>query len=942
MNPLKQLGEFGQAVWLDYVSRGLIERGELKTLIERDGLKGVTSNPSIFEKAIGHSDEYDADLQSVLKAGDTDVGHLFEHLAIGDIRKGADALRPVYDAAQGADGFISLEVSPYLANDTQGTVAEARKLWKAVDRPNLMIKVPGTKAGIPAIRTLIGEGMNINVTLLFAVDAYKDVAEAYIAGLEDLAKAQGPGAVARVASVASFFVSRIDAKIDAAIDAKLAQGGDEELADLKGKVAIANAKMAYRHYKQLIGSERWRALAGHGARPQRLLWASTGTKNKAYSDVLYIEELIGADTVNTMPPATMDAFRDHGKLRSSLEENTEAAERVLERLARSGISLDDVTTELVGEGVDLFAAAADALYGAVARQRAKISGDRLVDMRESYGPPAKAIDEALAEWAKDGKTRRLWRGDKSLWTGADEDKWLGWLDIVSVELADIATLQAFAQSVRDQGWSHVVLLGMGGSSLGPAVLKETFGRQSGWPEFHMLDSTDPYQVRAIKKAVDLARSLFIVSSKSGSTLEPNIFEEYFYHRVAETVGADQAGRHFVAVTDAGSPMEKAAAADKFADTFFGLPSIGGRYSVLSKFGLVPAAAMGLDVQRLLATTQRMVNSCAATMPAPMNPGARLGVALGRLALDHGRDKVTILAAPAYASVGAWAEQLIAESTGKQGKGLIPVDGETAAAPEHYGQDRVFLYLGDGKTAEPSELTALEAAGHPVVRIGMAEPYQLGQVFYLLEMAIAVAGAVLNINPFDQPDVEASKVKTRELTAAFEKAGALPGETPFFREDGIALYADDVNVAQLGRGNTVAHYLRAHFDRVQPGDYVALLAYVERNAEHQKLLEVSRLHLRDRKRVATCLGFGPRFLHSTGQAYKGGPNTGVFLQITADHAEELPVPGKKYSFGVVEAAQARADLSVLAERGRRVLRVHLADVEQGLHSLGRAIDEALGG
>jgi transaldolase/glucose-6-phosphate isomerase len=457
----------------------------------------------------------------------------------------------------------------------------------------------------------------------------------------------------------------------------------------------------------------------------------------------------------------------------------------------------------------------------------------------------------------------------------------------------------------------------------------------------MLDSTDPDQVRAVDKAVDIKSTLFIVSSKSGSTLEPNIFKDYFFHRVAETVGKENAGKHFVAVTDPGSNMEKVAKADHFAFIFYGVKEIGGRYSVLSKFGLVPAAAMGLDVEKLLASTQRMVNSCQALVPAPLNPGIRLGVALGRLALDHGRDKITFLTAPAYASTGAWAEQLIAESTGKQGKGLIPVDGEPIASPEHYGADRVFIYLGDGKTAEPKELAALEAAGNPVVRLTITDPYQIGQVFFLLEIATAAAGAVIGINPFDQPDVEASKIKTRELTDAVEKSGKLPAETPFFRENGIALYADAENAAALGRGNTVGHYLRAHLDRVQPGDYIAMLAYIERNAAHGATLEAARLKLRDAKRVATCLGFGPRFLHSTGQAYKGGPNTGVFLQITTDHDEDLAVPGKSYGFGVVEAAQARGDLGVLSERGRRALRIHLSDVEQGLQSLSRAIDEALG-
>jgi transaldolase / glucose-6-phosphate isomerase len=941
MNPLKQLEACGQSPWLDYLKRSLIEKGELRSLIERDGLKGVTSNPSIFEKAIGETDEYADALQQFQGLADHGISAIYEHLAIADIRAAADLLRPVYAQTEGRDGYISLECSPYLANDTGATVAEALRLWGTVRCPNLMVKVPATPAGIPAIRQLIGSGLNINITLLFSVSVYEQVVEAYISGLEDLARAGGE--VSKIGSVASFFVSRIDS----AIDKRLDRLGDKKLADrLRGKAAIANAKLAYVRYKALFSGPRWQLLAASGAKTQRLLWASTSTKNPAYKDTMYVEALIGRETVDTIPPATMDAFRDHGTLKPDvIEEDVDGARAMLAELEQHGVSLKEVTDELVTEGVRQFADAFDKLFGAIARRRRRLlEGDRA---RLEIGPGSPemkaAFEEEMEVWRKDGRIRRLWAGDKSLWAGTDEDRWVGWLGIVEQELADVHRLHGFMEEVKQRGFADVVLLGMGGSSLGPEVFGETFGRQSGWPRFHMLDSTDPAQIKAIERAIDLGKALFIVSSKSGSTLEPNIFMEYFLDRVAAVRGVDKAGEHFVAVTDPGSSLERRAKQLRFAHIFHGVSSIGGRYSVLSKFGLVPAAAMGLEVKRLLATARQMERACGPDVPPVENQGVQLGVALGVAATRFGRDKVTIIASPGIADLGAWLEQLLAESTGKRGRGLIPLAEEPLTTPERYGSDRFFTYLELEGQADPSQrqaMEALERAGHPVARITVKDIWHIGPEFFRWEIATAVAGAIIGIDPFDQPDVEASKLKTSALTEEYERSHRLPEEAPVFRENGLALYADPRNVADLGQHNTLSGYLKSHLGRVHAGDYVALLAYIQRNESHTRALTAIRTRIRDKTHAATCLGFGPRFQHSTGQAYKGGPNSGVFLQITCDDPADIDVPGHSYSFGVVKAAQARGDLEVLVERGRRALRVHLNNVDAGLAELARAMDAAL--
>ena len=606
-NSLKQLERYGQAPWLDFIQRSFVHDGSLARLIEQDGLRGVTSNPAIFQKAMGEGTDYDEGFQALAHAGDTDPIGLYETLAIQDIQAACDVLRPVHDATGQRDGFVSLEVSPYLALRTDDTVAEARRLWEGVGRANLMVKVPGTAEGAPAIRQLIADGINVNVTLLFSQASYQAVAEAFMAGLEERVAAGKP--VAGIASVASFFVSRIDAKIDKAIDERV-KAGEMDLARLRGKVAIANAKLAYQLYLGMIATPRWQALDAAGAQPQRLLWASTGVKDKAYSDVLYVEELIGRDTVNTIPPATMDAFRDHGQPRDSLAEGADEARRVLEDAERAGLNLDEVTRTLVVEGVASFAESADTLLGAVAAKRAAMLGDRLcrVDAGGLPEPLAGQVKAAMETWRKDGLVRRLWAGDAALWTGADEARWLGWLGVVDAGYIALPRLQALQDAVRSEGFRHVLLLGMGGSSLGPEVLAETFGRKEGFPELLVLDSTDPAQVAAFEARVDLASTLVIVSSKSGSTLEPNILKAYFWDRMQAAVGAEGAGQRFVAVTDPGSKLEAEAKKDGFRAVFSGDPAIGGRYSVLSPFGLVPAAAMGLDLQAFLDSAALAVRS----------------------------------------------------------------------------------------------------------------------------------------------------------------------------------------------------------------------------------------------------------------------------------------------------------------------------------------------
>jgi transaldolase / glucose-6-phosphate isomerase len=936
-NPLRGLQRYGQSVWLDYIRRSLMTSGELRRLIEEDGLAGVTSNPSIFEKAIAGSTDY-ADALADFDGG-PDAKAAYERIAIRDVQDAADTLKSVYDGTNRRDGYVSLEVSPLLARNTRGTLEEARRLWAAVARPNLMIKVPGTPEGIAALRTLVAEGINVNVTLLFSRRAYRAAAAAYMAGLAD--RAASGRDVRGVASVASFFVSRIDA----AVESLVALHPDARA--VVGKVAIANAKLAYQDYREVVASAEWARLAYSGAQPQRLLWASTSSKNPSFRDVVYVEELIGPDTVNTIPPATFSAFRDHGDPRASLTEDLEGAEATLRMLSDAGMSIEAIAEQLLNDGIRQFETAFEHLLHAVG-ERINRPRHAKID-RQTFSLPAEiesAVSTALHDWHINQKVRRVWDLDATLWTASDESKWLGWLGIAEDQVAEAESLQAFARDLASAGFSHGLLLGMGGSSLCPEVLRKTFGVNAGFPELHVLDSTDPAQVRTIGQMLDLTRTIFIVSSKSGGTLEPNIFKQYFFDKVKQLVGATEAGNRFVAVTDPGSGMERIAERSGFRRIFHGVPSIGGRYSALSAFGMVPAAIMGIDVARFIAAAQEMVHACGPTIAGADNPGVVLGVVLGVLA-RRGRDKVTFITSPGIGDLGAWLEQLIAESTGKAGKGIIPIDAEPIGEPNVYADDRVFAYLRLTSAPDPDQdaaVAAIERSGQPVIRISVEDIYSLGEEFFRWEMATAVAGSVIGIHAFNQPDVEASKIATRRLTEEYERTGHLPAERPFFEEGDVRLFADERNalalIALAGSDRSLARFISAHLKRLNPRDYFALLAYIEMNDAHSASLQALRTRVRDAYHVATCVGFGPRFLHSTGQAYKGGPNTGVFLQITCDDEADLEVPGQKYTFGVVKAAQARGDFQVLAERGRRALRVHLGpNVSDGLRQLDAAIRQA---
>jgi transaldolase/glucose-6-phosphate isomerase len=911
-SPVQEVQLLGQSVWYDNIRRGLIRSGELQQLIDV-GVSGVTSNPTIFEKAIAGSTDYDEALLGLAQDAKSTQG-LFEALAIEDIRAAADLLKPVYDRTRGDDGYASLEVSPELAHNTDDTISEAERLFAALGRPNVMVKVPATPEGIPAIRHLIGHGININVTLIFSLDAYKQVAEAYIAGLEDLARSGGD--LSRVASVASFFVSRVDTAVDGQLEDGIREGRDE-LKGLLGKAAIANARLAYRDFKVLFGDDRFAALREKGARVQRPLWASTGTKSPAYSDILYVESLIGPDTVNTVPPATLSAFLDHGSAAGTLEQGVDEAARLTQSLAAAGIDMERVTAKLLADGLESFAGSFRTLLANIEDKKTRLLARPHDHPGVSLGSYLPDVEASLAGYQRLDLMGRLWRGDHTVWKPDPTEitNRLGWLTVTDAMGEQVSALDAFAREVRDAGFRHVALLGMGGSSLGPEVLRQAFGGAPGYPELIVLDSTVPGWVQDVTEAIDPARTLFLVSSKSGSTTEPNTFYAHFRGLVEKAAGPEQAGRNFVAVTDPGTPLEKLAREKGFRRVFLNPPDIGGRYSVLSYFGLVPAALSGIDVGKLLGRADRMREGCASCVPAHDNPGAWLGTAMGTLA-RQGRDKLTLVASPGISSFGLWVEQLIAESTGKDGTGIVPIAGEPLSGPGLYGNDRLFVYLrleGDDNSQTDAAIEAIQASGQPVVRLDLADRYDLGAEFFRWEFATVVAGAVLGIHPFDQPNVQAAKEMTERVLRQYRTSGNLPSSEP----------PSSFKSLVAGAG---------------PGSYLAIMAYIRQTAEVNAALDSLRLKVMERYGIATTFGYGPRFLHSTGQLHKGGPGSGLFLQLTADHQADIPIPGEPYTFGVLADAQAVGDLEALRAAGRSVARVHLGSRgEAGILGLAGELD-----
>jgi transaldolase/glucose-6-phosphate isomerase len=882
---IKKLTSLGQSLWYDNIQRKLLdaERGELKALIERGDIRGVTSNPTIFQNAIAKTNDYDAALIPLAWSG-WDAEKIFWRLAIEDIQQACDLFRPLYDETKGGDGYVSLEVSPYLANDTEGTIQQAKELWARVNRPNLMVKIPATKEGIPAIRQAIAAGINVNVTLIFAIERYGAVMDAYIAGLEDRVAMNEP--INMVASVASFFVSRVDTKIDP----RLPEGSP-----LRGRAAIANAKFAYDAFESIFTSPRFATLkARFRARVQRPLWASTGTKNPAYSDTLYVDALIGPDTVNTVPPATLDAFRDHGNAQMTITRGLEEAQMFFAELEAAGISMQKVTQELEDEGVKSFADAFKTLLDAIESRRKTA--------RDSISPLADFVSERLAALEEHSVAARLWMHDPTLWVKDPADQAeiqirLGWLNSIADARTRLDGYASFAKQIHDEGIDRVLVIGMGGSSLTAEVFSSLLAAANIEAKLSLaiLDSTDPQQVAQAAKDFPPEKSLYIVASKSGGTAELLAAFNYFWQL------SNGDGSRFVVTTDAGSSLETLGRERGFRKIFNADPNVGGRFSALTDFGLVPAALLGMDIERLLASAEKIKKVSTDNHSA----GFALGALLAESALA-GRDKLTVISDAPVSAFAGWIEQVVAESSGKHGKGILPVPLEPLAAPEMYGDDRLFVYLR--QTGEfDSSVTALKAAGFPVVEFPITNPYDVGAEFFRWEIAISIACHILGINTFDQPDVQDSKLRTIAKIKDYQSTGKL---------------------AEIDLVDTqhATQELAAFLSKAAAGDFVTINAYIPRNKDTESVLQAMRVAIREKTKCAVSAGFGPRFQHSTGQFHKGGPNKGLFIQVVYDAAEDMEIPTQGMTFGTLLRAQALGDYEALIAAGRRAIRIKLNKVE----------------
>ncbi|MDZ4671067.1 MAG: bifunctional transaldolase/phosoglucose isomerase [Phototrophicales bacterium] len=948
-NPPVAVQKFGQSIWIDNIRRKLLEDGTFQRMIDEDGVVGVTSNPSIFQKAIGQSDDYDTLITSLIEFSPEEV---YEILAVEDIQRAADLFRPIYDNTNGRDGYVSLEVSPLLARDTHGTVLEAKRLAKAVDRPNLMIKIPATADGIPAIEATIAEGISVNVTLIFSVGNYVQVAEAYMRGLERRHAENLP--LSNIASVASFFVSRIDTAIDKMLENNIHSArvaGDmarvQANSKLLGRAAISNARFAYMRFLDLFDSDRFAPLKEAGAQVQRPLWASTGVKNPAYPATLYVDSLIGQDTVNTVPPDTLTAFIASGTAtHETILDTQDNPQDLFDQLAEVGIEIDQITKRLQDDGVEAFVVAFEDLIAQIKSKRAILNTGLMERQKLALGIYANHVKDSITQLSNTYFNSRIWNHDGSLWkdygpTIAKIQNRLGWLDVLTtMDIERVKTLQA---SIKGAGFTHAVLLGMGGSSLAPEVMAQTFGIQPNFPEFLVIDSTNPVQIKRIEDQIKLDKTLFIVASKSGSTIETACFQKYFYDKTGRN------GAQFIAITDEGSTLAQEAEANQFRHIFINPSDIGGRYSALSYFGLVPAAIMGLDIDRFWKNALMVIEASGESVPDEQHPGISLGAIIGALG-QQGRDKICIFASQSIASFGNWIEQLVAESIGKEGKGVVPVVGATVGRPHDYASDRLFIYikvLSDTNNDDLDEkIKALREAGHPRVTLLLDDPYAIAGEFFRWEYATAVAGVLYKINPFDELNVTESKENTGRLLAHYQEHGALPKRTPFIEGDHTELYISDSTLAplrELGEAhgyniNSRLELLAAQFNGTHSGDYFGILAYLPNDPKVHEKLERVRRRLRHATRCAVTLGYGPRYLHSTGQLHKGGANNGVFIQITAEHSVDLPIPDMPYTFGILNDAQAAGDIEALETHGRRVIRLHIkGDVLAGIDKLLDAIE-----
>ena len=900
-------------MWYDNLARGLIEDETLSGMIERREIYGVTSNPSIFQKAIAESHDYDDDLRTMSWAG-ISPEDMFYQLAIQDIQDIADLFRGYYDATGGEDGFVSLEVNPNLAHDTQATIDEASWLWQEVARPNLMVKIPATKAGLPAITEAIARGVNVNVTLIFSRKRYVEVMSAYLAGLEKRLE-QGKD-ISEIASVASFFVSRLETKADERLRRIVDEGGEmtAQAENLIGKMAVANTRLAYQEYEEFFSSKRFQKIAEAGGKKQRPLWASTSTKDPAYVDIKYVEELVAENTVNTVPPETLEAYLDHGEPEIRIYHHLDEARANFRQLAEIGISIDEITQELEDEGVEKFADSFNGLLETIKQRREEFIAE--------LGQLSGGVKTELDTFKNNKILQRINQNDPTLWTETSEgkelvQKRLGWLDLPFRSQILIKELESFVSSCRQDGIEKVLLLGMGGSSLAPETMSLILSPETQGLSLKILDSTVPAQIKTAEKWVEFDKTLFIIASKSGTTTETLSLFDYFWHRAEKELG-DHQNAHFVAITDPGSPLAELGNQRGFRRVFTANPNLGGRFSALSLFGLVPAALIGVDLVDFLSSANLVMSSDLLSNKLEGNLSALLGILIG-VGERNRVDKLTILADETLAPLGAWLEQLVAESSGKEGRGILPVVDEPVASVEHYSFDRIFIYLrSDG--GRDAFADALRQAGFPLVVINSSSHEALSEAFYRWELVIAFACQVIGVNAFDQPNVQDSKNRTKKRLNFYLENGHLEDPDLICRIGDTQLYgADFGSISQCG---SISEVIKQFTSLAEEGDYIALNAYLPREASVQKRLNQLRERILKQTGRATTLGFGPRFLHSTGQLHKGGPNNGLFIQITQDDREDIEIPGQDCTFGILARAQANGDLEALLAQDRRAIRIHL--------------------
>jgi len=941
MSNLIELLDYGQSYWLDNLTRGKIKKGEIKNRVTQQGLRGITSNPSIFNKAISKGNDYDAQIKQLVREKKS-VREIYEALTVKDVQDACDILKSVYDESNGTDGFVSLEVSPYLARDTEGTIEEARRLFSKVDRPNCFIKIPGTDEGVPAIEQCLYEGININITLLFSIQSYEAVAWAYIKALER--RLDEGKDIKNIASVASFFLSRIDVLTDQLLGHYIIPEkttGEPRPENLLGKAAIASAKIAYQSFKNIFSGERWQKLSNNGAHFQKPLWASTSTKDPLYSDVRYVETLIGPHTVNTLPDETIDAFADHGKLiENSIEHSIDEARQTFENLGKLGIDINFVTRQLVNEGIQKFISPYDNLMKTLADKRSQFLSDKTGTQEIDFGKNKSEIISAFSSLDEKQIARRIYSKDPFVWKSEEKEteairNRLGWLDVGDfINRAD--EIIDFAKEIKKEKFKYVVLLGMGGSSLCPEVARETFGSKQGYPKLLMLDNTDPAAVKNVESQIDLGKTLFIVASKSGTTTETLSFDHYFFNLLKDN-GTKNPGRQFIAITDDSTSLQDEAKERKFRKVFTNPDDYGGRYSALSYFGLVPMALIGIDIKEILHNAHQMEINSGPFIPSDSNPGISLGAALGMNA-RLGRDKVTFVLSRSINAFGYWVEQLIAESTGKEGNGILPVESEDLGKPEVYSNDRVFVYMHagrDDKQKDERKLNVLQKAGHPVIKIDLKNKLALGAEFFRWELTTATAGRIINVNPFNEPNVSESKKNSKDLLNEWKETKSFDEGKPIVSPNISIFYKTEAD--WIPKGKSMSSFLNAFVKLAKSPDYLALLAYFLQTPQRQKLLQSIRMKLRNKLKVATTLGYGPRYMHSTGQLHKGGPNHGVFIMFTYDAKDDLSIPGEDYGFATLQKAQALGDFRSLNNKNRRVIRIHLeGNIEQALEKINESL------